>query len=197
MRTVFVNPSRKRRSKKTRTKRRNVSLVVPNPKRRSRKISRRRNAGINSFIQRNPLILENPRRRSRRHGIRRRNPGFVNPTFNIKGITRSLMSYGGGSALGFAVDQFVIKKLPITGEHAIYIRTAARLGAAMLAARYAKGELGAAAAGAVMYPAIQELYEKFAGASASGDDYEADLMADLSDMEDLIDTDDDMQVDGF
>ena len=207
MKTVFVNPSR--RSKRRAKKSRKHNIALANPRRKHR--AKRRNAGISSFIQRNPLILENPRRR-RRHGKRRNpivrhkrrsrrsNPGI---NFSLKGLTTAAIELGGGAAIGFIADRYVVSAIPVTTQSAttaVILRTAIRLGVGVLAMKFLKkGDMGAAAAGAVLYPAMQDLAAQFMPGTVSpvqgfSADLAADLSADLSDMEEILD---DMQVDGF
>lgn len=160
MRTVFVNPRRRRRSSKRRRRRnaslpatsnprrrrrrrRNYSAAMQNPRRRRRSYRRRRrNSGVAPFVQANPLILSNPRRRRRRH----------NPKLNIKSMLNNLLVYGGGGVLGYGVNQFALSHIDNN-----WVRRGAQAGTAILGAYFMRGELGAAFAGATMYPLIADL----------------------------------------
>lgn len=174
-------PRRRRR----RHRRRNYSAAMANPRRRRRHYRRRRrNAGITPFTQSNPLILSNPRRR--RH--RRRNPKL-----NIKSMLNNLLVYGGGGLLGYGVNQFALSHIDNN-----WVRRGAQAGTAILGAYFMRGELGAAFAGATMYPLIADL-AMYSGLVAvptqedlnelSADLSDALLEADLQDDELYIDDD--------
>lgn len=141
MRTVFVNP-RRRKKRKNGRKRKYKAYCKPvsNPRRRTRRRTRRRNAGITSFVgHQNPLILQNPPRIRRR----RRN----NPKLNLKSMVNSLMLHGGGSLVGTAANIFALRNIENT-----WIRNGVRVGISTFLPVFFKGEFGAATAGALLYP---------------------------------------------
>jgi hypothetical protein len=164
LKTMFVNPGRrnKRRSAKKRnprkvkrnTRRRSAKRnprkasrkMIVNPRRR-RTSRRRRNASVTPFVRSNPLILRNPRSIRRR----RRNPG-MGGGFTMKNILDKGLSYGGGSALGAGINMIALSKIEDK-----WFRNGARLAAAIGGGILLKGDLGAAAAGATLYPMWQEL----------------------------------------
>ena len=172
MRTVFVNPS--------------PSMSNPRRKRRKgKKHSRgkrrsRRNAGITSFVSsaRNPLILSNPRHRVKR---RRRNP---NPLagLNLKSLLSKGLTYGGGAAVAVGANT-----LFLNGVSNFYARNGARFAGAVVSTMLLKGELGAAAAGGMFYPLMQELAAKFLGKGTGVSGFEADLEGLAADLEDVMD----------
>ena len=165
MRTMFVNPRRrpKRRHAKKRNPRKTVRRIARrrpvkrntrkahtkmkmNPRRRRSHKARRRNP-MAPFVRslNNPLILRNPRAIRRR----RRNPGL---NLSIKSILDKSLSYGGGSALGAGINIIGLSKIENT-----WFRNGARLGVAVLGGSFLKGDLGAAMAGATLYPMWQEI----------------------------------------
>lgn len=167
MRTVFVNPSpsfsnprRKKRGKKR-------------SKRRGRARSRRRNAGIVPFVS-NPLIMSNPPRRKRR---RRSNPLAG---LNIKNLLGKGLTYGGGAAIAVGANTLLLNSISN-----FWVRNGARFGGAIASTMFMKGELGAATAGAMFYPLMQEVAAKFLGTGATGT--EADLEGLAADLEDVMD----------
>lgn len=172
MRTVFVNPLVRRRRKKS------------NPKRRRRtthalsRRSRRRNAGIVPFIQRNPLILENPRRR------RRRNAGGLGGLFNFRSVGAKILNYGGGSAIGAAANIFGINKI-----ENVWMRNGLRVILSILAPNLIKGDMGTAMSGATLYPLWQEVALRFLAPADAGAPpaTEADLDALSADLSDVLD----------
>lgn len=178
-RTVFVNPSafgrrRKRRKHRTsRRRRRNVQLApVSNPRRRRRR-SRRRNAGIAPFVS-NPLIMSNPPRRRRR----RSNPLAG---LNFNNLLQKTMTYGGGAAIAVAGNALVLNRVDN-----VWARNGARIGAAVVGGSMLKGEMGAAFAGAMYYPVIQELAAHILGKSTvTGTEADMDVLA--ADLEDIMD----------
>lgn len=158
-----------------------------NPKYRARKSSRRgrarrRNAGITPFIQANPYAFSNPRGRLTRR--RRRNPGLALPRLSLNRVLSKTMTYGGGAALGTVANIFALNKI---GNH--YLRNGARILTACVGAPMLNGELGAAAAGALLSPMVIEL-ASFLKLPVATD-------ADLQDLLDEIDggSDETMQVD--
>ena len=123
-------------------------MQMTNPRRRRRRKStrkrRRRNAGITPFVSgNNPYILSNPRRR-------RRNPGM--PRLTLRTMSDKLFKYGGGSALGTAANVFVLNDIEQD-----WMRNGARVGVAVLGGMFLRGEMGAAMAGAAMYPVWVEV----------------------------------------
>jgi len=124
-----------------------------NPRHRARRRgrARRRNAGITPFISANPYMFANPRRR---HALRRRrrNPGLAMPSLSLNRVLSKTMTYGGGAAIGTAANIFALNKI---GNH--YLRNGARILTACVGAPMLKGELGAAAAGALLSPMVIEL----------------------------------------
>jgi len=184
---VFVNPSRKRSRRKSRRRaRKPAARHYRRPTRRVRRRSRRRNAGIAPFVQRNPLILENPRRRRRS----RRNPLSLSGLNLNKFISKSV-TYGSGSAIGAAVNILALRKIEND-----YMRNGARVVAACLAGAFMPGDMGAAAAGATLYPLFAELALAFklvegpVATSADLSDLSADLQDIVDEMGDGDDTDD-------
>lgn len=187
MKTVFVNPTHRTRRKRSapkrkRAKRRNVSMAS-NPRRRRtyarkrpaarrpRRRARRRNAGITSFVpQSNPLILSNPRSRTRR-----RNP----PKLNLKRVMDKMLTYGGGGALGYAVNQYGLSMIPND-----WLRRAAQVATAVAGSMVLKGELGTAFAGSTMYPLMADIamYTGLVGVPTDADLNE--LAADLNELGD-------------
>ena len=167
MRTIFVNPRRrpKRRSAKRRsakrenprrarrtvrrTYKRNARKasknMIVNPRRRRSTKARRRNPMVPFVRSLNPQILRNPGSLRRR----RRNPGL---NLSIKSILDKSLSYGGGSALGAGVNIIGLSKIENK-----WFRNGARLGVAVLGGSFLKGDLGAAMAGATLYPMWQEI----------------------------------------
>jgi hypothetical protein len=161
---MFVNPRRrnKRRAAKKRNPRKMKRRVarrspkrnprkaskqmIVNPRRRRRSSSkRRRNASVTPFVRSNPLILRNPGSLRRR---RRSNP----TSFTMKNILDKGLSYGGGSALGAGINIIGLSKIENK-----WFRNGARLAAAIGGGILLKGDLGAAAAGATLYPMWQEI----------------------------------------
>ena len=176
-RTVFVNPSafgrrRKRRKTGARRRRRNVSLApVSNPRRRRRR-SRRRNAGIAPFVA-NPLIMGNPRRRRRRS----------NPLagLNFNNLLTKTMTFGGGAAISVAANAFILNRVDN-----VWARNGARIAGAVIGGNMLKGELGAAFAGAMYYPVVQELAAHILGkGTVTGTEADMDVLA--ADLEDIMD----------
>jgi hypothetical protein len=166
MKTIFVNPRRRKSRKKKsaskknprkiarRTVRKNVhrtkrkaSKMVINPRRRKSRKARRRN--IAPFVRslNNPLILRNPGSIRRR---RRRNPDGMK--LDMKSILDKSLSYGGGSALGVGVNIIALNKIEDK-----WMRNGARLVVGVLGGGFLKGDLGAAAAGALLAPMWQEI----------------------------------------
>lgn len=161
MRTVFVNPRRRTRRKRkttTRRRRRNAPSLMGRARRtygrrrraapawaRPMRRRRKRNVGITSFVAPtgNPLILSNPRHRRRSKS---------NPKLNLKTVMNKILTFGGGGALGYAVNQFGLSNIEND-----WGRRAAQAGTAVLGSMFLKGELGAAFAGATMYPLMADL----------------------------------------
>lgn len=168
MRTVFVNPSRRRGRKKSRKSRKS--------RRKSRKVMRfsgtvRRNAGITPFVS-NPLILSpNPRRRRRA-----RNPLAG---LNLKSVVTRGLTYGGGAAIAVGANTLLLN-----GVSNFWMRNGARFAGAVGAALFLKGDLGAATAGGMFYPLMQEMAAKVLGTSTAT---EADLEGLAADLEDVMD----------
>ena len=174
MRTVFVNPkftnpSRRKRGRK-RSRRRNA--MIANPRRR-RSRGRRRNAGITPFVS-NPLILSpNPRRRRRA-----RNPLA---SLNLKSVVTRGLTYGGGAAIAVGANTLLLN-----GVSNFWMRNGARFAGAVGAALFLKGDLGAATAGGMFYPLMQEMASKVLGGTAASAT-EADLEGLAADLEDVMD----------
>jgi len=167
MRTIFVNPRRRKSSKrraskkkrivrrakrkstrkvyKRRARKANAMIVNPRVRRRSTK-ARRKNPMVPFVRSLNPQILRNPGVIRRR---RRSNPGL---NLSIKNILDKSLSYGGGSALGAGVNIIGLSKIENK-----WFRNGARLGVAVLGGSFLKGDLGAAMAGATLYPMWQEI----------------------------------------
>lgn len=128
--------------------------MIANPRRRHRRSRRRRhtsrrrrrNAGITPFVS-NPLIL-NPRRSFMNR--RRRNPGMSMPS--LRTATQKVFTYGGGALLGAGANIFAFNKIEND-----WFRNGARLAGAVFLGPMLKGEMGAAAAGALLYPVAVEL----------------------------------------
>jgi len=124
---------------------------MANPRRRKRTYARRRpatrrrrrrNAGVTSFVKQNPLILSNPRRRRRRS----------NPKLNLKTIFNKTLTFGGGAVLGYGVNQFGLSNIEND-----WMRRAGQVAAAVMGSMFLKGELGAAFAGATLYPLVADV----------------------------------------
>lgn len=199
-RTVFVNPSfmnpRRKKRKKSNpgsglTVREAFQLGRANPRKRKRKGGRkkRRNAGIAPFV-RNPLIMSNPPRRRKR----KRNPM---DSLDIKTIINKSLTYAGGAGMAVATNAFILNRVDN-----FWARNVSRLGLAVVGAAFIPNrELGAASAGAMFYPLIQELMAKMLGQSAvTGTEADMDVLA--ADLEDIMDdldesdlSDDDYEVD--
>ncbi len=181
-RTVFVNPTRRRRRRSKakanprRRRRRNAMMpALPNPRRRRHRRSRRRNAGIAPFVS-NPLIMSNPRRRRRRHS----NP-LVN-AFTVKNVLTKGVTYAGGAAIAVTTNVVALNRI-----NNFWYRNAARLGSAIAGGALLKGELGAATAGAMLYPLMQEMAAKVLGTGAGVSATEADMDVLAADLEDVMD----------
>ena len=164
---MVSNPRRRRRS---------YARKRPTTKRRR---SRRRNSGpgaaITSFVpQSNPLILSNPR-----HRRRKRNPQRL----NLKRVVDKVLTYGGGGALGYAVNQYGLSMIPND-----WLRRGAQVVTAVVGSMFLKGELGAAFAGSTMYPLMADIamYTGLVGVPTEADlnELAADLNA-LQDTEEL------------
>jgi len=192
MKTLFMNPAGRVSSfsgaksnmmnprRSYRRKRRNSAVRIPkfsNPRRRSRR-AKRRNAGIAPFVSRNPLILQNPRRRRRSR----------NPSLNFKNLFSKTLTYTGGAAIGAGANILALRRIEND-----WLRNGARLGTAIAAGYFLKGEMGAAAAGATLYPMFAELALMFNltgdGAEATGVDLN-ELAADLEDALNEVDDED-------
>lgn len=172
MRTVFVNPkfTNPRRKRGRKSRRRNA--MITNPRRRRGRKGRRRNAGITPFVS-NPLILSpNPRRR-RRHS---RNPLAG---LNLKSVLTRGLTYGGGAAIAVGANTLLLN-----GVSNFWMRNGARFAGAVGAALFLKGDLGAATAGGMFYPLMQEMASKVLGTTAAT---EADLEGLAADLEDVMD----------
>jgi hypothetical protein len=116
-------------------------------RRRSTRRRRRRNAGITPFVAGNPYILSNPPRRRRR-----RNPNGLARQFTVKRIMDNTLTYGGGAALGTAANLFALNA--IEGD---WIRNGARYAVAVFGGQMLGKDMGAAFAGATLYPLLTEL----------------------------------------
>ncbi len=188
-RTIFVNPTRRKRRKAHSKRRRNAMaprFVNPRRRRRAHRSRRRRNAGVAPFVRsnprrrrrsrRNPMIL-NPRRRSRR------NPGLKMP--GVKTILNTTMNAAGGAAIGAAVNVLGINQIGNT-----WLRNAARVAAALVAGMVLPDKLATAAGGAIFYPAATELATMLvpSAAAPTSADLE-DIGADLEDVLDELDAD--------
>lgn len=203
MRTMFVNPSAsmsnpRRRRKRSRRRRRNVDLsAAANPRRRRRgrrrrsaRVSRgypltvRSNAGIVPFTS-NPLILDNPRRRSRR---RRNNPMANLSKLSLNNVLSKTVKYGGGAAAGAALNILGLRRIQND-----WIRNGVRIGAAVVGAALVPGEIGAAYAGATLYPLFAEVALLTKLVQPAGAPTEADLSEISADLEDVLD---ELDIDG-
>lgn len=172
---TYSNPRRRKRRRPTATKRRRRAAPV-------RRRRRRRNAGITPFVSSsNPLILRNARRRRR-----------SNPKLSLRSALNGLMYHGGGSALGAAANILALNKI-----ENMWMRNGARIGAAVLSSVLLgpkwKG-MGAATAGALLYPVWQEVALRVLAPAAAATEADMDLLsADLTEalsgvnMEDLVD----------
>jgi hypothetical protein len=146
----------------------------------------RRNAGITPFVQPNPLILDNPRRRRRRGGIR-------NPNFSPKSMIQNTLMYGGGAAMGAGLNILALRRIEND-----WLRNGARIAAAILGGVFIKGTMGAAMAGATLYPTFAELalMTKLITPAAATHDTDADLQDLAADLQDVLDeiSDDELYV---
>lgn len=214
MRTVFVNPARRKRARALRIP---VRVETPQPRRR-----RPRKAGPslrtqNARLRRKVATMQlapNPRRRRRRATTRRRpttrrrrrrnagitpfvanplilqNPGRRrrrrNPAMrlNLRTMANDLLMFGSGSALGVGLNVLGINQVQNQ-----WARNGLRIGAAVLLGGLLKGrgydKVGASAAGAVMYPLWQEVATTFLAAGVGAGATEADLLS--ADLEGVLD----------
>ena len=192
MPTVFVNPSNpvKRRRKRRAPKRKKPAMARKRttrraaPKRRIRR--RRRNAGIAPFVssrKSNPLILQNPRRRRRRRS---------NPSMNVKTFINKTLTYSGGAAVGAGLNILALRRIEND-----WLRNGARIVAAVASGMFLKGEMGAAAAGATLYPLFAEvaLMTNLVPATQATEADLHELAADLEAALDDIDLDPDFHQD--
>ncbi len=201
MRTIFVNPSPSMMNPRRRRRRRH-NITLSNPRKRKkrarsqiyrsykapakiyvRKNRPRRNAGIAPFVSGNPLIMDNPRRRRRK--------GRRNPNFSLKSMGENVLLYGGGSAMGAALNILGLRRIEND-----WLRNGARIAAAILGGVLIKGSMGAAMAGATLYPTFAELALMTnlvsGGTPVQGTDADLnELAADLQDVLDEIEDDDD------
>ncbi len=202
MRTMFVNPSASmsnpRRRRKRSRRRRNVDIsAAANPrrrrrgrKRRSARVSRgypltvRSNAGIAPFVS-NPLILDNPRRRKSR---RRHNPMMGLSKLNLNTFLSKTVSYGGGAAAGAALNILGLRRIQND-----WIRNGVRIGSAVVGAALLPGDIGAAYAGATLYPLFAEVALLTKLVQPAGAPTEADLSEISADLEDVLD---ELDIDG-
>ena len=183
-RTMFVNPRRRKGKRKSRGRGRRT-VARRGRRSRAKKYTRvkslyRRNAGISSFIQ-NPLIMSpNPHRRRRG----RSNPLMA--SFNLKSIVTRTLTFGGGAAISVAANTLFLNSV-----EDFMVRNGLRLVGAIGASAVLKGELGAATAGSMFYPLMQELAAKFLGGTTTATEADMEsLAADLEDvMEDLDESD--------
>jgi hypothetical protein len=168
MRTMFVNPTRRRRKR---------AKVNPRPHRaprRHKRRARRRNAGITPFVAAsNPLIVPNPRRKSR---VRRHNP-LSSP----KKLFEETLINVGGAGIGVAANYFAINKIDN-----VWARNGARAAAAIASGMFIPGRLGAASSGAMLYPAMMELVDYMLKDKGWGEK-DADLDMLSADLEALLD----------
>jgi hypothetical protein len=156
----------------------------PRKRRKSTKRKRRRNAGIVPFVAAtptrsgyaNPLILNNPPKRRRR---RRKNPAL-----KLETVAKRLMIAGGGSAIGATGNILGLNKI-----EDMWFRNGARIASSTAAAVLLRGELGAAAAGAFLYPVWQEVALRVLSPTEA--DLEDDLDTLAADLEDVLDDYDD------
>ncbi len=184
MRTVFVNPASRRRTRKRRRSHgRRSKRKAYHFKGAKFSGTVRRNAGIVPFVQ-NPMILSNPRRRRRR-----RNPS--------QAILQDLGWIFGGTIGGAALNRLAFNHMTN-----FYARNGARVvSAALLAYMGGRNPLTAAAAGATLAPLIPDV-EMLMGSAPTKNPRElaaelsAMLSADLGDDEILQDDlDDDLNDD--
>lgn len=190
-RTMFVNPSYKRRKKSRKARKSGGSSLAVREAFRAGRLSatpkrRRRNAGISSFVQ-NPLILSNPRRR-----MKRRNPPLK--VDSLKSAANLGLSFAGGTAVALGANALVLSRIDNK-----WLRRGAQLGASILGAGMIgkKSEnMAGAFAGAMMYPLLQDLMGEFlgAGVAAGVTAKEADLDALAADLEDVMDDMDDEEL---
>jgi hypothetical protein len=180
-RTVFVNPSRRRNKKRKHGRRRRRNVSMPAAQRSNPTRARRRNSGIAPFVS-NPLIMSNPRRR------RRRSNPLSSLTFSnilTKGLT-----YGGGAAIAVGSNALVLNRI-----ENVWGRNVARFGAGILSAVLLPSELGAATAGGMFYPMLQEFATMLLGKSVvTGTEADMDVLAaDLEDVMNELEADEDLE----
>jgi hypothetical protein len=118
--------------------------------------------------------MSNPPRRKRR---RRANPLAG---LNLKSLLSKGLTYGGGAAIAVGANTLLLNSI---GN--FWVRNGARFAGAVAGTVLMKGELGAATAGAMFYPLMQEVAAKFLGTGATGT--EADLEGLAADLEDVMD----------
>jgi hypothetical protein len=170
----MANKKKKSRRKPKTARRRTITVTRT---KRGLTTRVRRNAGITSFIQPNPMIMDNPRRRRRR----RRNPGLGGlATLSVNSVMKKTITFGGGAAVGAGVNILAIRRI-----QNMWLRNGARIAAAVVGAAMMPGEFGAAYAGSTLYPLMAELalMTKLVAPAAT----EADLMEVAADLEDALD----------
>lgn len=164
MRTLFVNPTKRRKRRSAPKRRRNGGTMVI-----------RRNAGITPFVASENALIPNPRRRKRRS----------NPMGNYgNGVLMSGLAGMGGGAATAVLNTFALNRI---GNP--WARNGARfaLGAG---ASFIPGRFGAATAGAMFSHMFEDLLTLVTGTAIVQGSQNAGTEADLdvlsADLEDLL-----------
>lgn len=174
---MFVNPSPRKKRRKSSTRRRARAASRPKA-RKVRHRSRRRNAGITPFIQSNPMIIRNPKRRSSSRKRRR------NPDFRIKPMLMNTVQMVGGAGVGAGVNLLALRR--VTNP---WLRNGLRVALAAACGAVFQNTFGGATGGALLYPTMTELaiMSNIMGEATAT---EADINELSADIEDLLDDDD-------
>jgi hypothetical protein len=190
MRTVFVNPTSRKKTRRKAKRRRSRPVAKARPVRR-RKSSRRRrrNSGIAPFVQ-NPGLRVNPLRVN----PRRRRKARRNPEFKLKPMLMNLGMMLAGSGTGAGINLLALRRI-----ENVWFRNGLRFALAAASSAGLQNTFGGATAGAIMYPSYAELALTL-DLLGEGTTTEADLeelSADLEDVMEEIDVDYDDEDDIF
>lgn len=184
MRTVFVNPStrKKSRRKSGKRKRKYKPAAKARPiRRRSRRRSRRRNAGIAPFVQ-NPGLRVNPLRVN----PRRRRKARRNPDFNIRKVAMESGLMISGAGVGAGVNLLGLRRI-----ENVWFRNGLRVALALGSTIGFQNTFGGAVAGSILYPCFSELAltMDLLGENTTTEADLEELSADLEDVMEEIDVD--------
>jgi hypothetical protein len=100
---------------------------------------------------------------------------------NTKGLFNKLLTYSGGSAVGAGLNILALRRIDND-----WMRNGARVVAAVMGGMFLKGEMGAAMAGATLYPAFAELALMSGLVPGGAGGTEADLNELAADLEDVL-----------